>query len=216
MFFFPKHNIVREVHKGTLSPVLPCVCICNKLENTQVDTALVPWIMGYLTGRLQFLHLHWTTSCNGAGATTCKWKWLKTEMMVDLRSNNSAPYPVTINGTDVENVQNCRYQDVSRDSKVEWSAKRLTTRSHWSLSTFGTRFHRCYQSIVKSSILVAVVCWGLAMKMRDTKTMNKLIGKAGFVVGSHFISLDEMPKLWATIVDNTSHPLHPTTLPQEA
>lgn len=34
MSFFPKHNIVREVHNGKLLPVFPCVC--HKLENMQV------------------------------------------------------------------------------------------------------------------------------------------------------------------------------------
>lgn len=44
MFFFPKHNIVREVYNGKLLPVFPCVC--HKLENTQVDSALVAWTRG--------------------------------------------------------------------------------------------------------------------------------------------------------------------------
>lgn len=46
MFFFPKHNIVREVYNGKLLPVFPCVC--HKLENTQVDSALVAWTTDYL------------------------------------------------------------------------------------------------------------------------------------------------------------------------
>lgn len=46
MFFFPKHNIVREVHNGKLLPVFPCVC--HKLENTQVDSTLVAWTTDYL------------------------------------------------------------------------------------------------------------------------------------------------------------------------
>lgn len=58
MFFFSKHNIVRAVHNGTVLPMFPCVCaFAPRLENTQVDAALIALIVDYLAGRPQLVEL---------------------------------------------------------------------------------------------------------------------------------------------------------------
>lgn len=64
---------------------------------------------------------------------------------------------------------------------------------------------------MKSDICFAVVCWGSTIKVKDTNILNNLIRKAGFVVGSHLVSLEEaveqkmLTKVQA-IIYNTSHP----------
>lgn len=51
MFFFPKHNIVREVHNRSLSPVFPCasvwvcaftVCVCGRVCVCECAAMMAP------------------------------------------------------------------------------------------------------------------------------------------------------------------------------
>ena len=68
-----------------------------------------------------------------------------------------------------------------------------------------------YQSVVASTIFFAVVSWGAGIKAKDANRLNKLIKKAGSVVGSELITLEEvvedrmLSKLLA-IMDPASHP----------
>ena len=72
-----------------------------------------------------------------------------------------------------------------------------------------------YQSVVASTIFFAVVSWGAGIKAKDANRLNKLIKKAGSVVGSKLVTLEEvvehrmLAKL-LVIMDNVSHPLHET------
>ena len=72
-----------------------------------------------------------------------------------------------------------------------------------------------YQSAVVSALLYAVVFWGSSINKSALNKINKLIRKAGSVVGVKLDSLEvvaeqrTLNKLLA-ILDNTSHPLHAT------
>lgn len=121
------------------------VCaFATRLENTQVDAALMALIMDYLVSRPQLGYLQNCVSehliCN-TGATQgsvlypflsnhihnrfhhFQMKVAKTEMVMDFKSSKSAPAPapapVSTNGADVESVQNYRYPVVSLGDKLE-------------------------------------------------------------------------------------------------
>ena len=61
--------------------------------------------------------------------------------------------------------------------------------------------------------MYAVVCWGSSLRVRDTNRLNKIIKKAGHVVGEELDSLTvvserRMLSKILTILDFPSHPLH--------
>ena len=49
-----------------------------------------------------------------------------------------------------------------------------------------------YQSVVASTIFFTVVSWGAGIKAKDANRLNKLIKKAGSVVGSERVTLKEV------------------------
>ncbi|KAI3355579.1 hypothetical protein L3Q82_018410 [Scortum barcoo] len=70
-----------------------------------------------------------------------------------------------------------------------------------------------YQSVVASVLFYTVVCWGGSISKKDTSRLDKLIRRAGSVVGMKLDSLvtvaesRTLDKL-LDIMDNASHPLH--------
>ena len=73
----------------------------------------------------------------------------------------------------------------------------------------------CYQSVVASTIFLAVVSSGAGIKAKDANRQIRLIKKAESVVGSELVTLEEevedrMLGTLLAIMDNVSHPLHKT------
>ncbi|TWW59308.1 hypothetical protein D4764_06G0008380 [Takifugu flavidus] len=115
---------------------------------------------------------------------------------------------------------------VQLDNKLEWSTntdavyKKAMSRLYFlrrlrSFSVCSTMLHMFYQSVMASTIFFAVVCWGAGIKAKDANRLNKLIKKAGSVVGFKLANLDEVVRdrmvlKLRTIMDNPSHPLHNT------
>ncbi|KAI3374422.1 hypothetical protein L3Q82_006245 [Scortum barcoo] len=70
-----------------------------------------------------------------------------------------------------------------------------------------------YQSVVASVLFYTVVCWGGSISKKETSRLDKLIRRAGSVVGTKLDSLvtvaesRTLDKL-LDIMDNASHPLH--------
>ncbi|KAI3362524.1 hypothetical protein L3Q82_012818, partial [Scortum barcoo] len=70
-----------------------------------------------------------------------------------------------------------------------------------------------YQSVVASVLFYTVVCWGGSISKKDTSRLDKLIRRAGSVVGTKLDSMvtvaesRTLDKL-LDIMDNASHPLH--------
>ncbi|TWW80175.1 hypothetical protein D4764_10G0012050 [Takifugu flavidus] len=84
-----------------------------------------------------------------------------------------------------------------------------------SFSVCSRMLHMFYQSVMASTIFFAVVCWGAGIKAKDANRLNKLIKKAGSVVGCRLANLDEVVKdrmvlKLRTIMDNPSDPFHNT------
>ncbi|TWW73670.1 hypothetical protein D4764_15G0010660 [Takifugu flavidus] len=148
------------------------------------------------------------------------------EMVVDFRKSKSPPSPVCISGKEVELVPSYRFLGVQLDNKLEWSTntdavyKKAMSRLYFlrrlrSFSVCSRMLHMFYQSVLASTIFFAAVCWGAGIKAKDANRLNKLIKKAGSVVGCRLDNLDEVVRdrmvlKLRTIMDSPSHPLHNT------
>lgn len=78
-----------------------------------------------------------------------------------------------------------------------------------------------YQSVVASTIFYAAVCWGCSATERDTRRLDKVIRKAGSVLGRCLDSLRvvverRMGTKLTDIMDDTNHPLHHTLMKQSS
>ena len=129
-------------------------------------------------------------------------------------------------------VQSYRYLGVHLDSKLDWSvntdevyrkgqSKLFFLRRLRSFDVCGEMLHMFYQSVVASTIFYAAVCWGGSATDRDTRRLDKLIRKAGSVLGRCLDSLGVVVerRMWtklSDILDNTNHPLHHTLIEQSS
>ena len=72
-----------------------------------------------------------------------------------------------------------------------------------------------YQSVVASTIFFAAVCWGSSIRASDTNRLDKIIKKAGSVLGLRLESFETVVERRTlnkllSIMDNDQHPLHHT------
>lgn len=146
------------------------------------------------------------------------------EMVVNFSRTHTPPLPISISGTDVEQVTSYRYLGVTLDCKLQWSLntellyKKGLSRLYFlrKLRSFNicSRMLQMFdQSVVASTIFFAAVCWGAGIKAKDSNKINKLIKKAGSVVGTRLAPLEEVVRhrmlgKIKSIMDNVSHPLH--------
>ena len=70
-----------------------------------------------------------------------------------------------------------------------------------------------YQSVVASVLFYAAVCWGGSIKHKDARRLDKLVKRAGTVIGVMLDSLEDVverciEKKVEVILNNTDHPLH--------
>ncbi len=116
------------------------------------------------------------------------------ELVVDFSRWKTPPTPVSIQGVDVDTVQDYRYVGVHLDSKLDWAKdteavhKRGQNQVYfrWRLHSFNvcsTVLRMFYQSVVASAIFFAVVCWGSRVRAVYANRINKLTRKGGSVLG---------------------------------
>src|SRR4029434_5053734 len=138
--------------------------------------------------------------------------------------------PVSIGGVSVEVVKTYKYLGVHLDSKLDWSAnidaiyKKGQSRLYFlrrlrSFNVWHKLLRMFYQSVVASVLFYAVACWGGSIKKRDAGRLDRLVRKAGAVVGTELdcLTVAERRTLsrLLTILDNVHHPLHSTLNRQE-
>ncbi|KAI3355866.1 hypothetical protein L3Q82_004418 [Scortum barcoo] len=122
----------------------------------------------------------------------------KTKELVMDHFGRSRPRPVLLEGAEVEAVDSYRYLGLWIDNKLDWT----THTSHL--------YGKTQSRIV---LFYTVVCWGGSISKKDTSRLDKLIRRAGSVVGMKLDSLvtvaesRTLDKL-LDIMDNASHPLH--------
>ena len=74
-----------------------------------------------------------------------------------------------------------------------------------------------YQSVVSSTIFFAAVCWGRSIRASDTNRLEKIIKKAGSVLGLRLESFESVVERRTlnkllSIRDNDQHPLYHTVV----
>uniref|UniRef100_A0A1A8PFW7 Reverse transcriptase domain-containing protein n=1 Tax=Nothobranchius pienaari TaxID=704102 RepID=A0A1A8PFW7_9TELE len=146
------------------------------------------------------------------------------ELIMDFRKQAPPPTPVTIRGADVEIVEDYRYLGVHLDCKLDWTkntnaifkkgqSRLFLLRRLRSFNVGRKMLTMFYHSVLESVVFFAVVCWGSGVKIADANRLNKLIRRAGSVLGVRLENLEEvserrMLKKLLSIMDNPSHPMH--------
>ncbi|XP_074543295.1 E3 SUMO-protein ligase ZBED1-like [Halichoeres trimaculatus] len=142
------------------------------------------------------------------------------------------PQPVSIDGADIEVVSSYKYLGVHLDDKLDRSCN--TTAIYWkgqsrlhflrrlgSFNVCSDMLHMFYKTVVESALLYAAVCWGGNQMDKDRRRLDKLIKRAGSVVGR---GLDDvgtvvgrrMRSKVQSILANPNHPLHSTVSGQKS
>ena len=146
------------------------------------------------------------------------------EMVVDFRRKTTAPQPLRVLGEDVELVKEYKYLGVSIDNRLNWKtninavykkgmSRLFFLRKLRSFNVCSKMLEMFYQAVVASALYIAVVCWGSSIGAGDTSRLNKLIRKAGSIIGCKLDSLEKVVerrtlKKLLSILDNPDHPLH--------
>lgn len=154
------------------------------------------------------------------------------EMVVDFRRSKPTMLPVSIEGVNVEVVGTYKYLGVILDNKLDWSAntdaiyKKGQSRLYFlrrlrSFNVCSKLLEMFYQSVVASVLFYAVVCWGGSTKRKDAGRLERLVKKAGSVVGAELectTSVADKRTLTKllTIMDNESHPLYSAIIGQRS
>ena len=78
-----------------------------------------------------------------------------------------------------------------------------------------------YQSVVSSTIFFVAVCWGRSIRASDTNRLEKIIKKAGSVLGLRLESFESVVERRTlnkllSIIDNDQHPRHHTVVRQRS
>ncbi|KAI4891122.1 hypothetical protein NFI96_002470 [Prochilodus magdalenae] len=154
------------------------------------------------------------------------------EMCIDFRRSRPSQQPISIKGVDVEVVRSYRYLGVHLDERLDWSVntdmvyKKAQSRLYF-LRRLGS-FRICqelllmfYQSVVASVLFYAVVCWGGSISRRDAGRLDRLVRKAGSVLGLELECLTPLAERRAlskllNIMDSVHHPLHTTIIRQRS
>ena len=154
------------------------------------------------------------------------------EMVVDFRRTTVSTRPLKIMGEEVEVVEDYKYLGVHLNNRLDWRTntnavyKKGMSRLYFlrklrSFNVCSKMLEIFYQSVMASAIYFAVVCWGSSISARDASRINKLIRKAGSVMGlkletfESVMSRRSLNKL-LSIMDNPDHPLHNTVQGQRS
>ena len=134
-------------------------------------------------------------------------------------------------GQSIEMVDTHQYLGVLLNNKLDWRANiEAVYRKGKSRLYFLGRlrsFNVCtkmlaifYQPVVRGAVFFAAVCWGGSIKGGDANKLNRLINKAGCVLGCSLDGFEmvverSLNKLTA-ILNNASHPLHDLLVRQQS
>lgn len=148
------------------------------------------------------------------------------ELVIDFRRKRTPVEPITIQGSEVEIVDCYKYLGVHVNSRLDWRDncnavyKKGMSRLYFlrklrSFNVCSKLLEIFNQSVVSSALYLAVACWGSSTSKRDISRIDKLIRKAGQVVGCQletFVTVRERRTLdkLLSIMDNPAHPLHRT------
>ena len=148
------------------------------------------------------------------------------ELIVDLGRGKTSVTPISIQGVPVDTVEEYKYLGVYLNNKLDWSrnteavykkgqSRLYSLRRLRSFSVCSKLLKVFYESVVASTILFAVTCWGSGLSVADNNRLSKLIRRASDVVGEELDTLTtvaerRMLSRLQSILDNVSHPLYDT------
>ena len=144
------------------------------------------------------------------------------EMVVVFKLKKTATQPLNILGEDIETVENYKYLGV-KANRTEGPTPRMCTGKGMSrlyfprkLRSFGvcSRMLDIYKSVVAGALFYTAVCWESSTGAGNTNKLNKLIRKAGSVIGCKMDTVGAvvergMLNKLLSILDNPDHTLHP-------
>ncbi|KAI3364496.1 hypothetical protein L3Q82_011282, partial [Scortum barcoo] len=189
---------------NTIQPPL----LRDKLSRMGVDPQLMDWISDYLTGRPQYVGLKDITSDTVVSSTGAPQGTVLAPLLFTLYTSDFC-----------YNSELCHIQKYADDTAIVGCIRDDREEEYRKLGGLRS-FNICskllqmfYQSVVASVLFYTVVCWGGSISKKDTSRLDKLIRRAGSVVGTKLDSLvtvaesRTLDKL-LDIMDNASHPLH--------
>lgn len=144
-------------------------------------------------------------------------------MVTSFKKKGTPSHPLRIRGEAVEDIEEYKYLGVVVGNRLDWKSNMKTVykkglyflRKLRSFNMYSKMLEIFYQSGVASDIFVAAVCWGSSIRTSDTSKLEKIIKKAGFVVGLKLKPFEtvverRMLSKLLSIVDNEEHPFHNT------
>ena len=145
------------------------------------------------------------------------------ELVIDFSRKNTVLDQIIINGEPVERVQSYKYLGIILDEKLSWNqnldyiVKKSHTRMYClrKLRSFKLSqdiLQMFFSSVVSSIMVFGLLCWGGNVAKRDRDRLDKIIKKAGGVVGRkqddiQTIYLRLVMKKVTNILDDIEHPL---------
>ncbi len=139
------------------------------------------------------------------------------EMVVDFCRPRPHLQPVSIEGVCVEMVRTYRYLGLELDDRLDWSpntdalyrkgqSRLYFLRRLGSLNICQELLQIFYQTVIASILFHAVVCWGGSIKRRDATRLDKLVRKAGSVVGVELDTLTSVAEKRILLVHPGQYP----------
>ncbi|XP_045927410.1 uncharacterized protein LOC123984521 isoform X2 [Micropterus dolomieu] len=202
----------------------------EKLTEMRVDPRLVTWITDYLTERPQYVRLKGHTSDTvvssiGAPQGTVLSPVLFTLYTSDFQYNTGLCHiqkysDDTVIVSCIKDGQEEEYRSLVVDF-VRWCRTNRLQTKDMVVDFRRKKPHLQPLSVEASVLFYAVVCWGRSSKKRDAGRLDRLVRRAGSVVGSELDSLvtvaerRTLDKLLSTL-DNAHHPLHNTFIGQRS
>ncbi len=148
------------------------------------------------------------------------------ELIFDFRKKKEEAVPVTINNQTIEIVESYKYLGVHLDNKLNWKENTGVLLKKAQSRLFFLRKLRSfdlsprllgvfYESILASVLFYAVLCWGGSIPIEDRNRINKLIKRAGSVIGFSPDKLEVIVEKRTrtklkTVLFFEDHPLHNT------
>ncbi|KAI4878627.1 hypothetical protein NFI96_029045, partial [Prochilodus magdalenae] len=135
------------------------------------------------------------------------------------------PPLVNIQGMDIERVDSYKYLGVHLNNKLDWSVNTTALHKGQSRLYLLRRLRSCgvqgallrtfFHTVVASAIFYGVVCRGSSISTADRKRLDKLLKRAGSVLGSpldpvQVVGDRRMLAKLASMLENDSHPMHET------
>ena len=139
-------------------------------------------------------------------------------MCIDFRKNQRCPKPVYIKGEAVERADTYKYLGVMFDSKLNSVLKKIELENVlrekadiiWSKFRYASIIF-FYDAVICSIIIFGSVCWGGNISKSDRRRLEKIVKKAGHVVGKPLDSFKTLHKkrLYRKLMQILNDPTHP-------